>query len=61
MMRIKDCVPCIYKKSCGWEICMKDACPEYVPKKRGQKFYGEDEQEDKIRMYLKSFESGESP
>lgn len=35
--------PCVYKHSCGIEICMKDDCPEYVPKKRGQKFYGEED------------------
>ena len=34
--------PCVYKYSCGYEICMKDDCPEYKAKKRGQKFYGKD-------------------
>ena len=34
--------PCVYKKSCGYDVCMKDACPDYRAKKRGEPFFGEE-------------------
>jgi hypothetical protein len=41
MKYIKDSPPCVYKKSCGYEVCMKEDCPDYKPKKRGEPYYGE--------------------
>jgi hypothetical protein len=38
--------PCIYKHTCGWEICMKSDCPEYVPKTKGRKWFEEEEAEE---------------
>jgi len=38
---------CIYKKSCGYEVCLKEDCPEYKPKKRGESYFGEDSNPDK--------------
>ena len=34
--------PCIYKHSCGWEICMLEDCPEYIAKTKENKYYGTD-------------------
>jgi hypothetical protein len=41
--------PCIYKKSCGLDevillgLCGKGSCPDYKPKKRGEPYYGEED------------------
>jgi NTP pyrophosphatase (non-canonical NTP hydrolase) len=35
-------MPCKYKKSCGWEVCLDEDCPEFVAKKRGEPFVGEE-------------------
>lgn len=39
-MKIKTPPPCVYKKSCGYEICLKEECPEYTAKKRGEPYFG---------------------
>lgn len=30
--------PCIYKFSCGYEVCMMEECPEYVAKTKENKY-----------------------
>lgn len=38
--------PCIYKHTCGFEICMKSDCPYYEPKTKGKKWFEETEAEN---------------
>ena len=45
MKYVKTTPPCVFKKSCGYDFCMRENCPDYKPKKRGQPYYGEEEQE----------------
>lgn len=37
--------PCIYKHTCGFEICMMSECPYYIAKTKGRK-WAEQEEED---------------
>lgn len=32
---------CIYKHTCGFDICMKSDCPYYEPKTKGKKWFEE--------------------
>lgn len=41
--------PCVYKKSCGYEVCMMSDCGENKPKKRGEPFYGEEAKPKKTK------------
>ena len=45
MKYVKTTPPCVFKESCGNEICMRENCPDYKPKKSNQPYYGEEEQE----------------
>lgn len=38
--------PCIYKFSCGYDICMKSDCPDYVAKTRNNSYYGKEDKEN---------------
>lgn len=38
--------PCIYKHTCGFDICMMSDCPYYEPKTKGKKWFEEMEIED---------------
>lgn len=31
--------PCIYKHTCGFDICMMSDCPYYEPKTKGKKWF----------------------
>lgn len=33
--------PCIYKHTCGHELCTMSECPEYEPKTKGKKWFEE--------------------
>jgi hypothetical protein len=35
-------VPCAYKHSCGYEVCMLDSCPEYIPHNKKNPWYEND-------------------
>ena len=37
--------PCIYKHTCGFDICMMSDCPYYEPKTKGKKWFEETEKE----------------
>lgn len=43
--------PCIYKHTCGFEICMMSECPYYIAKTKGRK-WAEQEEEDENRSEL---------
>ena len=45
--------PCVYKKSCGYDVCMMDTCPDYRAKKRGEPFFGEEKVEPAERKQRK--------
>ena len=34
--------PCIYKHTCGFDICMLSECPDYEPKTKGKKWFEEE-------------------
>ena len=38
--------PCIYKHTCGFDICMMADCPYYEPKTKGKKWFEETEEAD---------------
>lgn len=31
---VLDIAPCVYKRTCGYEYCNLDGCPEYEPRKQ---------------------------
>ena len=37
--------PCIYKFSCGWEVCMMTECLEYVAKTKENKYLMPEDEE----------------
>ena len=39
--------PCLYKHSCGFDICTMEACDDYKAKKRGEPLYGDEKPESK--------------
>lgn len=39
--------PCIYKHTCGWDICMGEDCPEYIAKTKDNKWYEDEDGERK--------------
>ena len=41
--------PCIYKHTCGFDICMKSDCHYYEPKIKGKKWFEEEEQDGNSR------------
>jgi hypothetical protein len=34
--------PCIYKHTCGFDICTMSECSDYVPKTKGKKWFEEE-------------------
>ena len=46
MKKMANEKPCIYKHTCGFDICMKSDCPYYEPKTKGKKWFEEMENED---------------
>lgn len=34
--------PCIYKHTCGFDVCMLSECPDYEPKTKGKKWFEEE-------------------
>lgn len=38
--------PCIYKHTCGFDICMMSECPHYEPKTKDKKWAEEMEEDD---------------
>lgn len=51
--------PCVYKHTCGYEICMLDECPEYIAKKRGMPWYEDDPERYHEMEKMRKQEEGE--
>jgi hypothetical protein len=46
---MKYVAPCYYRKSCGYDLCFHEDCPEYKPKKRGEPYYGDEEETEEAK------------
>ena len=49
--------PCIYKFSCGWEVCMMEECPEYEAKTKKNKYLMSEGCNEYLDELMREFET----